>query len=81
MPLQYITNTSGTHTAVLIPIDEWKLITLKYKDLKALETIDSKPKKKLSELAGKLSKETADAMLRYVDESRNEWDERLKKQF
>lgn len=80
MPLQYITDTTGTHTAVIIPINEWELITRKYKDLKSLETVTEKPKIKLSDLAGKLPKETADVMLNYVAESRNEWDERLKKQ-
>ena len=57
------------------------MITQKYEDLKALVTIEPAPKKKLSELAGALSKETAKAMLNYVAESRQEWDERLKKQF
>jgi len=37
-----------------------------------------KPKIKLSELAGKLSHSTAEAMLKHVEESRNEWDERTK---
>lgn len=43
------------------------------------KTISSK--KKLSELAGSLSRETADAMQKYVAESRTEWEERLNKQF
>lgn len=81
MPLQYITDASGTQTAVMIPIDEWELLTLKHKDLKALEKAPAKPKTKLSGLAGKLSEETANAMLNYVEESRSGWDERLKKQF
>ena len=80
MPLQYITDAAGTHTAVLIPINEWEILTHKYNDLKNLETPITKPKTKLSDLAGKLSYETADAMLSYVGESRAEWDERLKKQ-
>jgi hypothetical protein len=80
MPLQYITDATGTHTAVLIPINEWELLTRKYKDLKTLETPSETPKTKLSDLAGKLSYETAETMLSYVAESRTEWDERLKKQ-
>jgi hypothetical protein len=32
MPLQYLTDTKGKHTAVLIPINEWELITHKYSD-------------------------------------------------
>ena len=80
MPLQYITDTAGVHTAVLIPINEWELITRKHEDLKSLETGAPNPKVKLSELAGKLSAETAKAMLNYVEEARNEWEERLNKQ-
>ena len=81
MPLHYITDASGNQTAVLIPIDEWERLTSKHEDLKELETRPIKPKTKLSGLAGKLSEETANAMLSYVEESRNDWDERLKKQF
>ena len=80
MPLQYLTDTNGTHTAVLIPINEWELITRKHQDLKLLENNEAKPITKLSHLAGKLSDETAEDMLNYVAESRNEWDERLNKQ-
>lgn len=81
MPLQYVTDASGNQTAVMIPIDEWELLTKKHEDLKELETAPAKPKTKLSGLAGKLSEETANAMLSYVEESRSDWDERLKKQF
>lgn len=80
MPLQYITDTSGETTAVLIPINEWELITRKHEDLKSLETAAVKPKVQLSTLAGKLSYKTAEAMLNYVEEGRNEWEERVKKQ-
>ena len=38
-------------------------------------------KPKLSELAGELSSETADAMIEYVVRSREEWEERIEKQF
>jgi hypothetical protein len=41
----------------------------------------TKPKKKLSELAGKLSHETAEALQKHVKKSRREWEERLNKQF
>jgi len=77
MPLQYLTDTSGVHTAVLIPIREWELMTSKHEDLKSLEVPES-PQAKLSDLAGKLSGETADAMLSYIEEGRSEWEERLK---
>ncbi len=80
MPLQYITDNTGAHTAVVIPINEWEKLTCKHEDLKTLEAAPPKPKVKLSDYAGKLSQETAEAMLNYVAESRNEWDERLNKQ-
>ncbi len=80
MALQYITDNSGAHTAVVIPIDEWERITRKHEDLKTLESTPAKKKIKLSDYAGKLSQETADAMLNYVAESRNDWEERLDKQ-
>lgn len=81
MPLQYITDNTGAHTAVVIPIIEWEKLTRKYDDLKTLEAAPTKSKVKLSDLEGKLSHETAEAMLNYVAESRNGWEERLKKQF
>ena len=43
--------------------------------------IKPSPKMKLSELAGKLSHQTAEDMQKYVAESRNEWEDRLNKQF
>lgn len=81
MPIHYITDAAGEHTAVLIPINEWELLTRKHEDLKNLEAAVKKPGIQLSGLAGKLSYETAEAMLHHVAEDRNEWEERLKKQF
>lgn len=80
MSLQYITDNTGAHTAVVIPIEEWEAVLRKYADLKNLETEPKKEKVKLSDYAGKLSEATADAMQNYVAESRGEWEERLKKQ-
>ena len=80
MPLQYITDTNGKHTAVLISIDEWEKITNQHADLKQLEKPFSNPAIKLSDLAGKLPAQTADAMHKYVEESRNEWEQRIQKQ-
>ena len=79
MPLQYITDASGLNTAVLIPISEWELITRKHEDLKSMENKQSNNKKKLSQLAGKLSNSTANEMLNYISKSRGEWEERSKK--
>jgi hypothetical protein len=80
MPLQYITDNTGAHTAVVIPINEWEKLTRKHEDLKTLEAAPTKPKVKLSDYEGKLSHETAEAMLNYVAESRKGWGKRLKKQ-
>jgi hypothetical protein len=81
MKLQVIQDGYGNNAGIFVPISDWDVITQKHQDLKELVTIEPAPKKKLSELAGALSKETAEAMLDYVAESRQEWDERLKNQF
>ena len=49
------------------------------KDLKDLVNINPAPKIKLSELAGKLSPKTAEALQKDVAKSRNEWEDRLNK--
>ena len=75
MDLQYISDSNGKHTAVIIPIDEWNNITTKHQDLKTLD----EPKKnfipqKLSEkYAGKLPAKIAEELQNYVTQSRNEW--------
>ena len=81
MRLQVIQDGQGKNTGVFIPINDWEVLTQRHKDLKELVSTEPAPKKKLSELAGSLSYETAEAMLKHVEESRNEWEERLKKQF
>jgi hypothetical protein len=80
MRLQLIKDGYGQNTGVFVPINDWNTIVQKHEDLKALVNIEL-PKNKLSELAGKLSHETAEAMQKQVAESRNEWEERLNKQF
>ena len=81
MRLQIIQDAQGQNTGVFVPINDWQTIIQKHQDLKTLVNIESTPKKKLSELAGTLSTETASAMQASVEESRNEWEERLNKQF
>jgi hypothetical protein len=78
MKLQAIQDGYGNNTGVFVPINDWDVITQKHPDLKELVTIEPAPKKKLSELAGTLSKETGEAMLNHVAEGRGKWDERLK---
>ena len=81
MRLQIIQDEQGKNTGVFVPMNDWNTIVQKHEDLKSLVNIEPTPRRKLSELAGKLSLETAEAMQKYVAESRNEWDERLNKQF
>jgi hypothetical protein len=75
MDLQYVSDSQGKHTAVLIPIEDWNYIITKHEDLKDLEI--PKPggvKKKLSEkYAGKLPTDIAEEIQNYVTKSRNEW--------
>lgn len=81
MRLQLIKDGYGNNTGVFVPITDWDTITQEHQDLKDLVSIEPVQKKKLSQLAGTLSKETADAMLKHIEESRNEWEERLNKKF
>ena len=75
MALQYISDNSGNHTAVVIPIEEWNNITALHHDLKELETAMSpNPPKKPSDFVGIISKETAKKMLLDIEKSRSEWE-------
>lgn len=77
MNLQYISDASGKHTAIVIPIEEWNKITAKYQDLKDLEKAEPSEKKRLSEkYAGKLPSQIADELQAYVTQSRAEWNNR-----
>ena len=78
MQLQIIKDGYGNNTGIFIPMNDWNTITQKHQDLKALVFVEPTPsKKKLSELAGTLSTQTAEALLKHLEESRNEWEERL----
>lgn len=70
MNLQYISDTQGRHTAVIIPIEEWNNLTAKHDDLKLLEN----PKRKPSDFIGCISKETAQQMITDIERSRSEWE-------
>ena len=69
MDLQYLSDESGNHTAVIIPIKEWETLTKQYEGLKKLE--DKPVKMKPSDFAGSIPEHVADAMQEYVKESRN----------
>lgn len=78
MQLQVIKDGYGNNTGIFVPMNDWDTITQKHQDLKALVMAEPPPhKKKLSELAGTLSNQTAEALLKHVEESRNEWEEGL----
>lgn len=77
MPMQYIKDTNGTTTAVVIPIEEWKQMTAKYQDSKQLEqrqTAKSERKTKPTDYAGILSEEAYQALSKHIKQARNEWD-------
>lgn len=78
-PLQYISDSTGKHTAVVIPISDWENIVRKYADLKLLEQESSKEKAlpgkyTMGDFAGILTPDRADALLKHAEQSRNEWD-------
>jgi len=75
MPLQYISDVEGNHTAVLIPINEWELIIRRHEDLKKLEIpVNSIQRIKPSDLAGSMPLDIANDFNKYIEESRKEWD-------
>lgn len=79
MSLQIIKDGYGKDTGVFVPINDWNTIIQKHEDLKALVNIEHTSPKKLSDLAGKLSQQTAKEMHKHVTESRYEWGDRLNK--
>jgi hypothetical protein len=81
MGLQTIKGSDGENIGVFVPIDDWNEIVKKHEDLKDLVNLTLVSKVKLSDLFGKLSDETAEAMRKEIEESRNEWEERLNNQF
>ena len=69
MKIQVLQDSFGNNTGVFIPMNDWNIISQKHLDLKELLKIP-KAKTKISDLLGQLSSETANAMLKEVDESR-----------
>ena len=77
-PLQYISDSTGKHTAVVIPISEWEMIVHTYADLKLLEQESSGEKMpsgkyNMGDFAGILDTKIADALLKHIEQSRDEW--------
>jgi len=73
MALQYISDNSGNHTAVIIPINEWNDITTKHEDLKLMEEKTSKVNN-ASRFKGLLTDEEAEKYHQYLKKVRSEWD-------
>ena len=67
MQLQVLKDSFGRNTGVFIPMEDWNIISQRHEDLKALVNI-SKTKKKISDLVGALSNETANDMLKSIYE-------------
>ncbi len=75
MPLQYISDSAGNHTAVLIPITEWELLTRKHEDLKQMDLPKKDtPIKKASDFAGTMPADIAIAFNKHIEDGRNQWD-------
>jgi hypothetical protein len=69
--------SSGKHTAVVIPINEWEAIISRHAELRSLEQDAREPgirKYTMGAFAGTLSSKEADELLKYVEQSRNEWE-------
>jgi hypothetical protein len=74
MALQYLSDATGKPTAVVIPIKDWEILKEKHQDLQLLEKPASGSKKKPSDFRGSITKEMAQELNQYVEQSRREWD-------
>lgn len=70
MDLQYISDTQGRHTAVVIPIEDWNALTTKHQDLKLLE----RPQNNAARFKGLLTSEEANSFHIYLRQARSEWE-------
>jgi hypothetical protein len=67
---------------VVIPISDWEKIIETHQDINLmLQAQKETPKKNNEDFRGCISDETAKALHEHVLQSRNEWEERLNKQF
>lgn len=77
MALQYLSDSTGKPTAVVIPIKEWELLKEKHQDLQLLENPVSVGKKRPSDFRGSITKEMAQELNQHVEQSRKEWDRNI----
>jgi hypothetical protein len=69
MDLQYLSDEQGRHTAVQIPIDEWKKLRDEnevFRNLGKNKSILKKP----SDFRGAISKNTANKLLEHIEQNR-----------
>ena len=72
MDIQHLSDEQGRHTAVQIPIDEWKKLTSEnevFRDYERKKSVKKKP----SDFRGAISKNTAEQLLQYATQARTEW--------
>lgn len=82
MQLQYVKDKNNKTTAVLIPISEWEKIIKTHEDINLMfQAQKHLPKKTMKDFRGAISDETAKELHEHVMQSRDEWEERLNKQF
>lgn len=74
MALQYISDNTGRHTAVIIPIAEWENITTRHSDVKELLEEKTQPANNASRFKGLLTNEEADKYHKHLKKARSEWD-------
>lgn len=77
MALQYISDNTGKHTAVIIPISEWNNITAKHEDLKELMEDEAPQINNASRFKGLLTNEEAAKYDDYLKQARTEWDRNI----
>jgi hypothetical protein len=65
MPLEYVTDSLGKRTGVIIPIATWNNIINKYEDVKELISPPNKP----SDFAGKLRVQDGNKLKKFLKES------------
>ena len=69
MNIQYLSDEQGRRTAVQIPIEDWNKLIEENKTFRDFERNNSLQKKP-SDYRGAMSKNTADQLLQYVEQTR-----------
>lgn len=72
MNLQYVSDETGRHTAVIVPIEEWNSLTSDKQKLKAEDKQHTIGSTKPSDFRGAISVKTTNELLRHVEQARTE---------